>query len=764
MEKGCRRIIALLIPLLIFVLSCENQVDASWHMEEVDAPHLFGQFHERSMAISPDGTVHIAYGGDHLYHAWYDGNAWNYETVDPSPQTGEDISLSIGTSGKVHIIYSGDDFLKYASNVSGVWVIEEVDNCISFDLSLALDSNDTAHISYSDYTETEDDLKYATNASGSWIIETVETVDITPGYCISLSLDSNGKAHISYSTRDGLIKYATNISGAWTTEVIVDSDFGWCETSIAVDSNDKVHISYSDINLKYATNLSGLWTTEVVGSNKVSYPSLALDANNKAHISYFDATTYDLKYATNTSGTWSTVRVSEGSQSSLALAASESIRIAYLNYPDLKYAWCDAECGNTSNWHIEAIDRSDQVGRYNSLALDSNDKAHISYASYYYYHSVYFSDLKYATNASGSWMPEMIDQSRTLSEVTSLALDQNDKAHISCWNLYFTNVTGSWVRAYPGIKGFTSLALDANNGVYISYHDNDNDLKYVTNATGSWVQETVDSIFGAGQHSSLAIDSSGKIHIGYLANGSLKYATNRSGSWETEILGEGGLYPSLALDSNDKAHISYGSYYGDLKYTTNITGSWVVETVDGGGGYSSSLALDSSDKVHISYFHQHTLKYATNPSGSWEIETIDNSGCSGDYTSIAIDSHGKVHISYDDCNYDLKYIRQCPETDIDCDEIGNDDDNCLYVYNSNQEDTYPLGGNGCGDACECHADSNADQKVDLADLVIMKQEFLRTDCDTNPCNADCNYDNSVDLADLVMMKEDFFRSDCPVCP
>jgi hypothetical protein len=46
----------------------------------------------------------------------------------------------------------------------------------------------------------------------------------------------------------------------------------------------------------------------------------------------------------------------------------------------------------------------------------------------------------------------------------------------------------------------------------------------------------------------------------------------------------------------------------------------------------------------------------------------------------------------------------------------------------------------------------------------MKQEFLRTDCATTHCNADCNYDNRVDLADLVMMKGEFFRTDCPMCP
>ncbi len=112
----------------------------------------------------------------------------------------------------------------------------------------------------------------------------------------------------------------------------------------------------------------------------------------------------------------------------------------------------------------------------------------------------------------------------------------------------------------------------------------------------------------------------------------------------------------------------------------------------------------------------------------------------------------------------------CPDVynpgqgDLDGDDVGNECDNCPSDSNPLQEDSYPPGGNNCGDACECHADCNGDQTVNLTDLVMMKQQYFRTDCATNPCSADCNYDNCVDLADLVMMKSEFFKSNCPVCP
>jgi len=135
------------------------------------------------------------------------------------------------------------------------------------------------------------------------------------------------------------------------------------------------------------------------------------------------------------------------------------------------------------------------------------------------------------------------------------------------------------------------------------------------------------------------------------------------------------------------------------------------------------------------------------------------------------------------------------QEDADCDRIGDLCDNCTEKPNSSdlgtctkivsglvlgtgvictddehcagetcQKEQGDCNGNGIGDVCECYADCNSDTKVELQDLVIMKGEFGRNDCDTNPCQADSNDDDKVDLQDLVIMKAEFGSTSCPVIP
>ena len=58
----------------------------TWRLQDVDAPKQFSALTTRSIAVDTNGNPHIAYGQDHLYHAYYDGSTWYNEVVDSSPK------------------------------------------------------------------------------------------------------------------------------------------------------------------------------------------------------------------------------------------------------------------------------------------------------------------------------------------------------------------------------------------------------------------------------------------------------------------------------------------------------------------------------------------------------------------------------------------------------------------------------------------------------------------------------------------------------
>lgn len=105
------------------------------------------------------------------------------------------------------------------------------------------------------------------------------------------------------------------------------------------------------------------------------------------------------------------------------------------------------------------------------------------------------------------------------------------------------------------------------------------------------------------------------------------------------------------------------------------------------------------------------------------------------------------------------------------DYISDGEDNCPDIYNPFQEDNYPQGGNGIGDACECEADFDCDGDVDAVDTGLF-EDFGRNTyndpcSDGNPCNGDFDCDEDVDGDDVAKLKEDIGRNmyyhPCPSC-
>ncbi len=74
--------------------------------------------------------------------------------------------------------------------------------------------------------------------------------------------------------------------------------------------------------------------------------------------------------------------------------------------------------------------------------------------------------------------------------------------------------------------------------------------------------------------------------------------------------------------------------------------------------------------------------------------------------------------------------------DGDCDNTPDVDDNCSISFNPWQEDTYPAGGNLCGDACECEGNFDNDVDVDGTDTTKFLEDLGRFFYN-DPCPKNC---------------------------
>ncbi|MBI4833536.1 MAG: hypothetical protein HY811_01785 [Planctomycetes bacterium] len=326
--------------------------------------------------------------------------------------------------------------------------------------SIVVDTTNKIHISFDDTTHRL--LKYATNITGTWNITTIDTIGAAGGLS-SLAIDNNNKVHISYQHSDiKSLKYATNITGTWSTYIIDTPAEGLrgTKTSLALDTNNKVHICYvanSACELRYATNITGAWTVTTLDGGIIDpdgAASIALDSNNNIYISYWKGN--DLRYATNLSGSWVSsvinsgpAQTSEGNNmASIGIDTNNKAHICYfvnLPYSDIRYT-----TNVSGDWVSSTVDGTGDVGRWNSIALDSNNKVHISYweGSDTHFQSL-STNLKYASNVSGSWQIDTIDSQ--VGMCNSIMVDTNNKVHISYFGLtnnspkYATNASGSWV-------------------------------------------------------------------------------------------------------------------------------------------------------------------------------------------------------------------------------------------------------------------------------------------------------------------------------
>ena len=155
-------------------------------------------------------------------------------------------------------------------------------------------------------------------------------------------------------------------------------------------------------------------------------------------------------------------------------------------------------------WSTQNLDTASSTGYRPSMAIDGNGALHIAYLDRDN------TRLRYATNASGSWAFSTLDESSVnpANDVmrTDLAIDASGHIHIihpvqgsGVWVLnHTTNRSGSWVSTTitdttADDGKYASMAIAGDGSLHISvYRDSGgSDLRYYTDETGVWTNETV---------------------------------------------------------------------------------------------------------------------------------------------------------------------------------------------------------------------------------------------------------------------------------
>ena len=531
-------------------LKYANNLNGIWNMETVYSNNNEGYYSD--VAIDQSGNAHIVYLIQNdvtknlsPFYATNQGGNWAIKQFYfPTFRiyTLGGVSIEIDSNQNPHVtfnkiwdnVYYMHEYtaLIHAAKVSGFWnneVVAENPNgwIIGADSSMLIDVLGNIHVAY--------DAGYSSNSSGTWTKK-------WDGVGNNSSVVLNYNDDVIYAGNDAsnkVLKISTNMGGAWQTLAIKDTVIQQPEfCSLVIDDSDTLHIAFTgfspDEQLRLAGNQSGIWQIDTVDSRNGTgaYNSMTFDEDGYLHVCYRRSISQELVYATNKSGTWqiSSIEnyISLYPYSSIAVDTNGAVHISYQDTHNffLKYA---TNAGGS--WQTTIVDASERTGKETSIALDANGNVHIAYRS------MDNGNLMYATNAQGSWATEMLDNQNLTWASTDIAIDSAGKVHIAFGGgstvslKMISNESGTWVVQNADSSSYAwydiSLALDENDFAHISYYnDIDQTLRYATNSLGTWQGFVVDKAKSrmtypgvVGKYNSIALDSTGKIHIAYSANG-----------------------------------------------------------------------------------------------------------------------------------------------------------------------------------------------------------------------------------------------------
>jgi hypothetical protein len=196
-----------------------------------------------SVAVAPDGTVHVIYQSPnyHCRHRWGRPGAWKDEIVDPQSEGGWWSSVAVDSLGRVHAAFNanrpaigGGGVLAYGLRDASGWTVTDLGPG-GLATSIAIGPDDRPRI-----LAVDDSLaaQFAEFDGSQWTV-TNTGLAADGNQSTSLVIDAAGKAHATVGTNTQ-IAYATNESGTW---VSVPLETGGAAASVALDAQGHPHVA-----------------------------------------------------------------------------------------------------------------------------------------------------------------------------------------------------------------------------------------------------------------------------------------------------------------------------------------------------------------------------------------------------------------------------------------------------------------------------------------------------------------------------------------
>ena len=329
--------------------------------------------------------------------------------------------------------------------------------------SLAVDADGVPHIAYL-LEAMPGFVKYAVPNNDGWDISTIST-----GYFygpLDIQVSGQGVPQISYHDHDNEdAAYAILVDGQWQVETISHPGHDGWDNNLAIDSSGRPHIVSIDPSqfgsksgVEYATFDGQNWTVEEVGSGSVPYEFgsfIALDSQDRPHVVWFDDDEKDLKYATNDGTGWVVTTVESqgdvGRYASLAIDSQDNPVISYYQPDGNTSGYIKVARWDGARWDIQRVDKLENVftgflgaRKTSSIVLDGNDNPIVAYSDEEL--------VKLAVWDGGQWL---IDTAFTADgnpwgQQVSMAIDGDGILHLT-----FADVTS---KSSPGVKGSVMYA------------------------------------------------------------------------------------------------------------------------------------------------------------------------------------------------------------------------------------------------------------------------------------------------------------------